>query len=816
VAPSATTPYGWLATGLQLAGGLLARAVGTGAAATRHHPAATVLPLLPANAPVPGALAVSPFLSLEFRPAPASAELTLRIVVAELLCLDAAMGRLRPVASQNWELGNRADVRRYAAIWARETHRRLSPDSPVAVLRFREVSQNTGASVDSKAILVTSYDFGLVPGIQPPRTLAKRVFRLRSSVPGLRFRDGRFGGSELPVAPRAFEVAPPQTTGVQPVHLTARPTAATAEVRWPWGLSALRTSVQYTEGRAGVAGRLEASGDEGVSLWWQSVQHGVQFRSALSGEPAAGLPPAFRAVPIRSLLPVLPDPPLPAVDADAVLQSRAPRLARRQPVLPGSIRTTLVGARPGVFLSLRHQLLRQSGISLTGGQPPKALVSGSVPVQHRMPRPVPLPPNRADMRDAALQPWASWFEPETGLLARTAPVDEAFFAATDDEPAHRLRLKVVCPEGGELPSEWDGSLCFDVALDGPLARIEEWALTFQIEHGGRTLRYPVQEPATGGPGRYRLRLPEDSDEEETLRAMLQDLKPGDVLVVTALVARVAGTEGFFQVLSFPFRRVDEKEQRLPLEPVFVLFEDPEYNRLLASPAKHATALVKTMDGGQQTVHVVTLATDRTAYDPDGQVALRYDWDDDTSGHSAFLSMDLIDATGVSRPLRIGPGFARELRVNGGALRQLSLLELYEGQEPVRLAGGETLALKLTIRPGPRGVVEPVIVELTVDVVIEPVTPAPQAGFALLRRQVIEGQTQVECVRFAWSPAASRVELVCPDDLRTQIVRRRAVFLWTDTVRRLAAKGYAVQKLTLTGSTHFPPPPDVLERVVCDE
>ncbi|WNG37708.1 hypothetical protein F0U61_31495 [Archangium violaceum] len=300
-----------------------------------------------------------------------------------------------------------------------------------------------------------------------------------------------------------------------------------------------------------------------------------------------------------------------------------------------------------------------------------------------------------------------------------------------------------------------------------------------------------------------------------MRAILQDMRAGDVLEVKALVTRKQGTEGFFQVLTFPLRLVDEKALRPPLEPFFILFEDPEYDRLLSSAAKHATRLVKTMDNGQQTVHAVTLSTDRTQYDPDGQLALRYDWDDDTEGHSALLSVELIGSTGVARPLLIGTSFAKQLSVGSLPLCPLPLLDFYEeSTEPVRLAGGETLSLKLMIKPGPRGVIEPVSIVLAVEVAVEPVTPAPQAGYALLRRQVVEGQTQVECVRFAWSPRASRVELVCPDDLRTEIVRRRAVFLWTDTARPLAAKGYAVQKITLTGSTHFPEP-KVLERVVCE-
>jgi hypothetical protein len=95
--------------------------------------------------------------------------------------------------------------------------------------------------------------------------------------------------------------------------------------------------------------------------------------------------------------------------------------------------------------------------------------------------------------------------------------------------------------------------------------------------------------------------------------------------------------------------------------------------------------------------------------------------------------------------------------------------------------------------------------LLVNIVAEPVTPAPKAGYALLRWQEIDDQPQVECTRFAWGPAASRIEMVCADDLRREIVRRRAVFQWQDAVRPGVLIGYAMQKLALTGSTHFPSP-----------
>lgn len=816
-APAASPPYGWLAVGLQLLTGLLRRTAGV-PFEQRRHVAATQIPLRIAGAQVPSGLVVSPFLSLELRPAPATSEL--RVVIAELLAFNAAAGGLRPVASQSWETSDEiaGRQRELAATWARETHRRLSPESPVAVLRFRELRQASPGSAADASALVTNFGFGLVSDLAPPRTLAKRVFRLRSPVAQLRFRDGRFGGAELPTAIEPFELAPPQTTGVQPLHLDDRP-ATTApppvENVWPWGFWGLRTTVRYTAGAEGAAGRTTAGDARGISLWWQSLQHAVQYRSALGVDPAAGLPPDFRGAAIRSFLPVLPDPPLPAHDVAALFPSLPATSTWRQPILPGAVRATLVGARPGAFLSLRPQLTRQSGLdaALPGAQRGKTLTSGSVPAQHRAPRPIALPPNDPADLDHALRPWASRFEPTAGLLARSEPADEAFFAASGAGTAdHRLQMKLVSPPRGQIDPAWNGVILADLAFDGPQSTIDEWLLAFEISHGERTVGYLVEPPPGRGSGRYTLRPRPDAADPAALplalRDLLANLAPGEPVELSARVTRTTGADGFFQRLSFPMRAIDpEAAQRVPLEPFFILFEDPEYNRLLASPAKSSAGLVKTVDAGELAMKSVTLSADRSEYDPSSQLAVRYDWEDDRD-HAAELVVDLVDLAGIARPLTLLG--VRALAVAAHTLKTFPLASLRDGATPVSLAGGETLLLTLRVAAAPGAIVEPTTVVIAVAIVAEPVTPVPQAAYALLRRQLVNAQPQVECARFAWSPPASRVELVCPDDLRTGIVRRRAVFLWTDTARAATATGFAVQKLTQNGATHFPEP-SVLER-----
>src|SRR5262249_21780689 len=96
-----------------------------------------------------------------------------------------------------------------------------------------------------------------------------------------------------------------------------------------------------------------------------------------------------------------------------------------------------------------------------------------------------------------------------------------------------------------------------------------------------------------------------------------------------------------------------------------------------------------------------------------------------------------------------------------------------------------------------------LIQIDVDIVADPVIPAPEAAYALLRRQTLGGQIQVECTRFAWDPNASRIELIAKDDLLVGVVRRRAVFQWRDVARSGTVTGYAVQKIATNGATHIP-------------
>ncbi|WP_242885220.1 LamG domain-containing protein [Actinomadura litoris] len=869
--PATKPPYGWtLAAALIASSGLLTRPpTGQG---PRRHPAATLIPapltLDGAANPRPLSLVVSPYQGLQWRPAPAVPQgapspLRTRLLLAELLCLSPSTMELQPVASRMWsvrpdtpDLADEGRLRAQAQGWAVQSQRLLAPESPIAVLRYRIISDNTRPDNLGEAALTTGYAFALVR-VATASPLAKRLFRIRPELTGLRYREGQCNIAAIPASPHDFELAPPQTVGVQPLHLTQRP-VRTDLPAWPWGLSALRVSVHYTEGQRGAVGAA-SPGAAGQTLWWQTVQQTVRFRSALhTDRPTGGLPRRFRAPAVSTLLPAPPDPPLPVLtgavfDRPALPVADGPALERWQPVLPGGLRYLVTGARPGVFVTVRHQVLRQSGITLTGEHArPRglAMLSGGLPVDHRTPRPVPLPPNDDGRQDVALRTWASHFDPEALAGVTASPTDEAFRAAFDDpkyrQTALRLRLRLAAVERSTLDVGWDGVLTFVYRTDGsvtlvngqkpetPETGIRDWSLTMELvdaEHV--TPLEDITTPTLALTPALRAQLTAagvtlpDVDTIDTAefairrfgltgdpktradraRVLIAALPPGASLearMKARFVPHQPGAEpyhdGYGHVLRFPLRVADPNASYLPLVPRYVHFEDPEYNRRLASPSAHAGVSVQFPKQPADTTspqRAVTLSAERRECDPTSTLAIRYDWDEPPPGAPvATLALQKIDLDQTPRDLLDPTGGPP--RLDPGKLHELSLAAIQKLNGP--FAPGERLRLTLHIDGGP---VKPTAVRLDITIVENPVIPATEAAYALLRKQTAGGHTQVECRRFAWGPQAQRVELVNPADLRTEVVRRRAVFQFTDSTRPAQQETYTIQKLGQTGSTHIP-------------
>ncbi len=69
---------------------------------------------------------------------------------------------------------------------------------------------------------------------------------------------------------------------------------------------------------------------------------------------------------------------------------------------------------------------------------------------------------------------------------------------------------------------------------------------------------------------------------QALNNWLTGRSTGDILHLEARITPKSSTDGFAQVLRFPLRFVEKDVLPLPLAPAFIHFEDPEYNRLLAT------------------------------------------------------------------------------------------------------------------------------------------------------------------------------------------------------------------------------------------
>ena len=198
------------------------------------------------------------------------------------------------------------------------------------------------------------------------------------------------------------------------------------------------------------------------------------------------------------------------------------------------------------------------------------------------------------------------------------------------------------------------------------------------------------------------------------------------------------------------------------------------------------------EGSGTTLFTATLSADREQYNPDSTVVVRYDFDGSARGAQLFFRR--LDATGALKPLILRSD--TEIPVDPGAVQVFTLSELREsvvgGTQRAVFAPGQALEVTVKLSTGEE-------TALVLPIVSEPVVPRPEAAYALLSRTTDEHT--VQCARFAWGPAPLRIELVNANDLKTDVVRRRAVFHLTDVVRKGSVGSYTLQKITPSGATH---------------
>jgi hypothetical protein len=724
--------------------------------------AAAIIADLGARGREPVSLAVSPCATVEAHEA---ADAGRRVVtLVELLVLDPKTGRLGSVASQTWPttLPAGAVLANLISLWADKTRRGLGPDARLALLRQRDVAR--AASTGGADIAITTFSFQLLdPGAPPPAAPGRHA--LRPAAATLAFAEGQFAGTRLPLeltvggyAP--MKVAPPQVTGVQPIHLDSPAWAP----RPGWSFAAMYQMVRTAAGDAPAIVGPPAQG-RAARRWWMGLRSFAQFALPAAASQRRLLPSDFRAAARRTWIPQPPDLPWPVLP---MLDPLALPATYFQPLLPAGWAAWWVGSRPGVPFVFNHRVFEQSGAAAEDRAPTPALGSGGLAVQHRMPRPVTLPPNAFAAN--AMPPVRTW--------GSEAPQPADAGAFHHHEEAH---VSVGQPSDNAWFNLASGARSLTLILDRPKqarTSLEQGVkFTFeQIGDGDWNIAEPLLLTPAGGLPLQKTGL------EFTLKNALPSAAaawPDGTLLVLELGVEpqmpAGQPHGYRQRLRFPLR-LDRSgpEEALPLQPVFVQFEDPEYNRALASgPAEQRNG-------------PFALFADRRRCNPDSSLVLLYQHKPGAGGPAVdvklFRRRDGVEST-------IGGAPAIQLQPNEAAQVELASFPLIPGDLfVVKLLTGTVTVL-----------------ELAVPIVSEPVIPPPPAAYALLRAESADGGqlAAVATARFAWNPPATRIELVDVADLTTPNVRRRGVFQWEDTIRHASATRHAIQKIHVTGATHFP-------------
>ena len=180
---------------------------------------------------------------------------------------------------------------------------------------------------------------------------------------------------------------------------------------------------------------------------------------------------------------------------------------------------------------------------------------------------------------------------------------------------------------------------------------------------------------------------------------------------------------------------------LPLAPVFTHFEDPEYNRGLVSMTAYAEGVWVDTKPATPVPHRIRLALDRREYNADSRFFAVYVDEGAAKLAAASLQVQAIRADGVS--INLGAPLSMAESTLQLPADQVSIAAFYQRANPnLRPVSGDIVAC--TLYPDDTSLDAIVVVEVTV--VADPVTPTPQAAYALLRKT----GTAVACTRFAGS------------------------------------------------------------------
>ncbi len=363
----------------------------------------------------PLSLTLSPYLRLRLVTAGQNNG-QLLATVGELIAFSTRRDDVRVISSQLWS-GKQAETADIST-WAKESHKRLAADSPVVIVRVRELRT-------VETTVRVRYEFTSASATPLIEALIDRAASIQAAPQLQRRREGMYGGQRMPESVRVagdlaatldlrpWEFAPPLVDGVQPIRRHKRPGDGADATNWPWGLSTLRLSITQREASAGTVSKLTKTDDTFQGpVWWQGLFQPVQYQTPREVSSDRTLLPAnFRADPRPGDHAAWPNMPLPSPkNVAASLQTEQQPLTDWQSVLVGRLHCLLTGSRPGAPFLLRPNLQTQDLAQNVPDDSSYPMQSGGVPVQHRAPRPVVIPRNRQKIANLALQTWSSPFD----------------------------------------------------------------------------------------------------------------------------------------------------------------------------------------------------------------------------------------------------------------------------------------------------------------------------------------------------------------------------------------------------------------------
>ena len=700
-----------------------------------------------------------------------------------------------------------------------------------------------------------------VPSSEDHHVVASR--RRRSSRPTLS------GLLARPTAPQPQQIAPPARSpaalparaiggyrplatgpalvasdnGLVPGAGTDGPGLTATAARVAWGLSG---------GSAPVVGK-----PGGATAYWMTSRHRSAFREAKSWRAQEQTPQRLTANLPEEFAAAVPGGLMPAAEPSRRLHATVPAGGRAlvQSVLPGFAESLRISPRSGIWSNSRLG-------AIATGETEAGLSASALPAHLRTPRPPLLAVNDRTRASSHEPGHLTLSDTPLPILhgPRRAPPG-GVPGALDRSPrsAWATVLKLAEPETGVVPRDWSGRVRLTLFQTHGSAPEKVWQAT-QVDirvgfrrfsatrilcaENGRPVDAPIPiEDAifaefreNGEAAGARLddivaSLPPASGMTLMVHAeaviKLDDQEPGDKLNVKREVRidLVASGTGL----------------GLTERPLYVRFDDPEYNDRLTGQAKISVEILPpglTPSDGPEQLEIL-FAADRPDIRPDDTVqtilALRPLNPDERADKYRFGS-----AGGVAtlNEQRLFLCIERERPGDFGSPQTLTYLavgSLAPGVVPPNddpafhpiPANGDMLVPDLdlsravpldarpengpVLRPGDRVVIrifaEPTteVISLTFDVVLTAAYPGNPSGYALLSARMDGSEVLgVHAPLYASGPAPAMIEIVDRRDLLFGIVRRRAIYLWQLFAERDAPRRYALQKVNAVGASWIEP------------